>query len=77
MSRHKRRQPKMPQGACFPQARLAEAWVLYQCPGEIFEPETGLFHGTIYPELVRPYQPHPNTPDEVIHRRLFTGGCYE
>lgn len=56
--------PKIPEpmGACFPLARLAEAWVPYQCAGLIFCPATGLFEGTIYPELVRPYQPNPNDP---------------
>lgn len=51
-----------PVGACFPQARLAEAWVPYQCMVVVFEPDIGLVHGTIFPELVRPYQPHPNSP---------------
>lgn len=51
-----------PRGACFPQARLAEAWVPYQCLGMVFDPDIGLFHGTIFPELVRPYKPHPFTP---------------
>ncbi len=51
-----------PVGACFPQARLAEAWTPYQMIGEIFDPVTGLLHGTIFPELVRPYVPHPGTP---------------
>lgn len=52
-----------PMGACFPRAKLAEAWTPYQCIGMIFDPEVGLFHGTIFPELVRPYAPHPHTPE--------------
>ncbi len=50
-------------GACFPQARLAEAWVPYQRLGMVFDPAVGLFHGTIFPELVRSYTPHPHIPD--------------
>lgn len=55
--------PELPMGTNFPYAVLAEAWVPYQRLGMIFDPVTGLFNGTIFPELVRPYQPHPNTPD--------------
>jgi hypothetical protein len=51
-----------PRGACFPQARLAEAWVPYQCLMMVFDPAVGLMHGTIFPELVRPYDRHPCTP---------------
>lgn len=51
-----------PVGAYFPEARLAEAWTPYQEFCMIFEPTTGLSHGTIFPELVRPYVPHPHTP---------------
>lgn|GEM_PF-751640 len=51
-----------PKGACFPEARLAEAWVPYQSLGMVFDSEVGLYHGTIFPELVRPYKPHPYTP---------------
>lgn len=54
--------PMDPRGACFPLARLAEAWVPYQSLGMIFEPEMGLGHGTIFPELVRPYEPQPHSP---------------
>ncbi|MDT3705118.1 MAG: spore coat associated protein CotJA [Thermincola sp.] len=50
----------MPTGACFPEAKLAEAWTPYQCFYMIFEPATGLCHGTIFPELVRPYVPQPH-----------------
>jgi len=56
-------------GAFFPHARLAEAWVPYQSLEMIFNPSVGLFHGTIFPELVRPYTPHPNIPDEVVYGR--------
>lgn len=56
-------------GAYFPQAQLAEAWVPYQCLGMMFDPCMGLYHGTIFPELVRPYTPHPNVPDEVVYGR--------
>ncbi|PKM47263.1 MAG: hypothetical protein CVV03_04555 [Firmicutes bacterium HGW-Firmicutes-8] len=52
-----------PTGACFPQARLSEAWTPYQMIGMIFDPPIGLFHGTIFPELVRPYMPNPNAPE--------------
>lgn len=52
-----------PIGACFPQARLSEAWTPYQCLMTMFDPRMGLFHGTIFPELVRPYTPHPNSPE--------------
>ncbi len=51
-----------PMGVCFPQARLSEAWTPYQCLMTMFPPETGLVHGTIFPELVRPYMPHPHSP---------------
>lgn len=61
--------PVEPAGACFPMARLAEAWVPYQSLGMVFDPPIGLSHGTIFPELVRPYEPHPNIPDEVIYGR--------
>ena len=53
--------PIEPVGACFPDARLAEAWVPYQCMMMVFDPAVGLHHGTIFPELVRPYEPHPYT----------------
>ena len=52
-----------PTGACFPHARLSEAWTPYQMIGMIFDPPIGLFHGTIFPELVRPYMPNPNAPE--------------
>lgn len=52
-----------PVGACFPMARLSEAWTPYQVLGMLYEPSIGLLHGTIFPELVRPYQPHPNSPE--------------
>lgn len=51
-----------PVGANFPQARLSEAWTPYQCLGMVFDPAVGLAQGTIFPELVRPYIPHPFTP---------------
>jgi len=50
-----------PVGAYFPEARLAEAWTPYQHLCMIFEPIIGLSHGTIFPELVRPYDRHPHT----------------
>jgi hypothetical protein len=49
-------------GYCFPYARLAEAWTPYQTMGMILKPEAGLHHGTIFPELVRPYVPYPTNP---------------
>lgn len=52
-----------PMGACFPQARLSEAWTPYQYLMTMFDPTMGLAHGTIFPELVRPYTPHPNSPE--------------
>lgn len=52
-----------PVGACFPLARLSEAWTPYQNMKMIFDPATGLCQGTVFPELVRPYMPHPNTPE--------------
>ena len=55
--------PPEPIGACFPQARLAQAWTPYQYMRLVFDPEIGLYHGTIFPELVRPYTPHPCTPE--------------
>lgn len=55
--------PIEPVGACFPDARLAEAWVPYQWMMMVFNPAIGLQHGTIFPELVRPYVPHPNEPE--------------
>lgn len=51
-----------PVGACFPHARLAEAWVPYQSLGLLFQPAIGLDKGTIFPELYRPYVPHPHSP---------------
>lgn len=51
-----------PMGACFPQARLSEAWTPYQCMGMLFDPDVGLSHGTIFPDLVRPYEPQPCSP---------------
>lgn len=58
----KKREFIQPIGACFPEARLAEAWTPYQGFCMIFEPATGLHYGTVFPELVRPYVPHPHTP---------------
>lgn len=52
-----------PIGACFPDAKLSEAWTPYQHMGMIFDPAVGLVHGTIFPELVRPYTPQPNSPE--------------
>ncbi|HWI55526.1 MAG TPA: spore coat associated protein CotJA [Desulfobacteria bacterium] len=52
-----------PMGVCFPQARLSEAWTPYQHLMTMFDHSTGLFHGTIFPELVRPYTPKPNSPE--------------
>lgn len=51
-----------PMGACFPEARLSEAWTPYQRLRMIFDPAIGLVEGTIFPELVRPYTPQPNSP---------------
>lgn len=51
-----------PIGACFPLARLSEAWTPYQCAKMIFDPVAGLYHGTVFPELVRPYMPNPCAP---------------
>ncbi|MHB9094745.1 MAG: spore coat associated protein CotJA [Eubacteriales bacterium] len=51
-----------PVGACFPLARLSEAWTPYQSLRTIFNPATGLYHGTIFPELVRPYVPYVKDP---------------
>lgn len=36
---------------------LAQAYIPIQQMGKIFTPEEGLKLGTIYPELVRPYEP--------------------
>lgn len=58
------KQPKFtePIGAYFPYARLAEAWTPYQQFRTVLNPSEGLFYGTVFPELVRPYVPHPNRP---------------
>lgn len=37
-------------------AKLAEATVPYQVYAQIWEPQTGLKAGTIFPELYRPYE---------------------
>jgi hypothetical protein len=41
---------------------LAEAWTPFQGFCMIFEPIIGLSHGTVFPELVRPYVPQPHNP---------------
>lgn len=54
--------PIEPIGAFFPDARLAEAWIPYQYMIMVFDPANALGHGTLFPELVRPYEPDPNSP---------------
>lgn len=39
--------------------RLAEAYIPIQMYGEIFDPRTALRHGTLFPELYRPYPVRP------------------
>lgn len=53
----------MPQPVCYPIdeacPQLARAYVPIQPWGPVFEPERGLAKGTIFPPLVRPYEPMP------------------
>jgi len=50
-----------PQPVCFPIneacPQLATAYVPIQPWGTVFEPEQALSKGTIFPALVRPYEP--------------------
>lgn len=46
--------PQIPE--CFPRT-YAAAFVLFQQPGDVYEPMEGLRNGTIFPELNMPYQP--------------------
>lgn len=62
-SLYKQREFAQECGAYFPKARLAEAWTPYQQLCMIFDPAVGLHYGTIFPELVRPYVPHPFSPE--------------
>jgi hypothetical protein len=39
--------------------RLAEAYVPIQIYGETFDPRTALMHGTLFPDLYRPYSIRP------------------
>jgi len=36
--------------------RLAEAYIPIQSYGKIYDPRTALMHGTLFPELYRPYR---------------------
>jgi hypothetical protein len=47
--------------------RLAEAYVPIQMYGETFDPRTALMHGTLFPDLYRPYSNRPkHSNGEVI-----------
>ncbi|WP_296971963.1 spore coat associated protein CotJA [Tepidanaerobacter sp. EBM-38] len=39
--------------------KLAEAYIPIQIYGETFDPKAALIHGTLFPELYRPYPVRP------------------
>jgi hypothetical protein len=47
--------PEVQAEGIFPQARLAQAYVIWQRYGPIFSPAEALEKGTIFPELYSPY----------------------
>ncbi len=47
--------PEIQTEGIFPQARLAQAYVIWQRYGPIFSPAEALEKGTIFPELFSPY----------------------
>lgn len=41
--------------------KLAQAYIRIQMYGETFDPYRALRHGTLFPELYRPYRPRLDT----------------
>ena len=53
---------------------LAQSYVPFQYMEDTFKPCTGLEHGTIFPELVSPYQPGDSMKDIDFIRKTNTIG---
>ncbi|NLD48739.1 MAG: spore coat associated protein CotJA [Clostridiaceae bacterium] len=51
--------PQCPCEPCMPMPKLAHAYVPFQCMTCIYPPLKGLYAGTIFPELDRPYGEDP------------------
>jgi len=47
--------PEIQAEGIFPQARLAQAYVIWQRYGPIFSPAEALEKGTVFPDLYSPY----------------------
>lgn len=58
-------------------AELAQSYVPFQTMNKTFTPEVGLQMGTIFPELVSPYEPGQSLAEQqyIKERNEIKGGC--